>query len=177
MSLWHRRRIYAEAKAKVVGSVWGAHIIQFLVELAILPRSIWTNRMKSTVFTKSTELCCLARNWENSAPPNRRNYLCLCFCINPSSMVCVHTLVYKNFYFVVIAATLSTTTPPTSPHPSTTWWQTAWPAGSFPTWWDDGSSSNGAGSSCSGSKTEPARPVTDPTEPVLYLVQRSRLLL
>ena len=35
--LFHRRKIYTEAKAKVVASVWGAPFIQFLAALAILP--------------------------------------------------------------------------------------------------------------------------------------------
>ena len=38
-----------EAKAKVVASVWGADFVQFLAALAILPQSIWKNRMNSTV--------------------------------------------------------------------------------------------------------------------------------
>ena len=36
----HRRRIELEEKAKVVASVWGAEFVQFLVALAVLPRSI-----------------------------------------------------------------------------------------------------------------------------------------
>ena len=32
--IFHRRRIYTEAKAKVVPSVWGAEFIQFLAALA-----------------------------------------------------------------------------------------------------------------------------------------------
>ena len=38
-----------EAKTKVVASVWGADFVQFLAALAVLPRSLWKNRMKSTV--------------------------------------------------------------------------------------------------------------------------------
>ena len=38
-----------EAKAKVVGSVWGADFVQFLAALDVLPRSIWRNRMNLTV--------------------------------------------------------------------------------------------------------------------------------
>ena len=45
---WHRRRIYIEAKTKVVASVWGAEFIQFLATLALFPRLIWKNRMNST---------------------------------------------------------------------------------------------------------------------------------
>ena len=37
-----------EAKAKVVASVWGADLVKFLVALAVLPRSIWKNKMNST---------------------------------------------------------------------------------------------------------------------------------
>ena len=44
----HRRRIKTEEeKAKVVASVWGKEFIQFLAALAILPRTILKNRMKS----------------------------------------------------------------------------------------------------------------------------------
>ena len=54
-----------EAKAKVVASaVWRAEFIQYLVALAILPRSIWENRMNSfnsTFSSKSTEVKQLAR--------------------------------------------------------------------------------------------------------------------
>ena len=43
----HRRKIKTEEKAKVVASVWGAEIVQFLAALAVLPRSIWKNWMNS----------------------------------------------------------------------------------------------------------------------------------
>ena len=43
----HRGRIELEDKAKVVASVWGTDFVQFLVALAVLPRSIWKNRMNS----------------------------------------------------------------------------------------------------------------------------------
>ena len=72
----------AEAKAKVVASVWGAEFIQFLAAEAILPRSIWKNRMNSTFFPKLTEAIQLGLQGieKNSAPPpNRRDDLCLCF--------------------------------------------------------------------------------------------------
>ena len=46
----HRRRMETEAMVKVVASVWGTEFIQFLAALAILTRSIWKNRMKSTFF-------------------------------------------------------------------------------------------------------------------------------
>ena len=51
----HRRRIYTEAKAKIVASVWGAEFIQFLAALAILNRSICKNRINSTYSSKSTK--------------------------------------------------------------------------------------------------------------------------
>ena len=40
-----RRRIYTEAKAKVVASVWGKEFVQFLAALAILPQTIWETRI------------------------------------------------------------------------------------------------------------------------------------
>ena len=46
----HRRRMEREAKVKVVVSVWGADFVQFLAAQAILPISIWKNRMNSTAF-------------------------------------------------------------------------------------------------------------------------------
>ena len=44
----YRRRIYIEAKAKVVESVWGGEFFSFLAVLAIFPRSIWKNRLNSS---------------------------------------------------------------------------------------------------------------------------------
>ena len=88
----HRRRNYkycAESKTKVVASVWGANFIQFLAVLAILPRSIWKNRVNSSFSFKSTEAKFLARQGNElnlPPPPNRCDELCLAFCINPSSM-------------------------------------------------------------------------------------------
>ena len=42
-----------ETEAKVVASVLGGKFIDFLAALAILPRSIWKNRMNSTFSSKS----------------------------------------------------------------------------------------------------------------------------
>ena len=77
-----------EAKAKVVTSVWVAEFIQFLAALAIMPRSIWKNRMNSNFSSKSTEAKDLARQRieQNSALLNRHDDLCLCFSLHPSSM-------------------------------------------------------------------------------------------
>ena len=48
--IWtHRRRKEREAKAKVVASVWGADFFQFLAALAVLPRSIWKDRMLNKI--------------------------------------------------------------------------------------------------------------------------------
>ena len=76
-----------EAKAKVVVSVWGAEFFQFLAALAVLSRSIWKNRMYSTLSSKLTKakLASAARNWIKSAPPNRRDDLCLRFSLHSSS--------------------------------------------------------------------------------------------
>ena len=61
-----------EAKSKVIASVWGADFVQFLAALAVLPRSIWKNRMNSTVSPKPTEAKLLARQGiEQNLPPNR----------------------------------------------------------------------------------------------------------
>ena len=38
---YHRRRTGTETKTKVVASIWGAKIVQFLAVLAFLTRSIW----------------------------------------------------------------------------------------------------------------------------------------
>ena len=51
--LGHRRRMKAEAKAKVVASVWGATFIQFLAALAVLPRLIWKKRMNHAILSIS----------------------------------------------------------------------------------------------------------------------------
>ena len=47
----HRIRIKGEEKTKVVPSVWGTEVIQFLAALAVfsvLPRTILNNRMNCT---------------------------------------------------------------------------------------------------------------------------------
>ena len=48
----HRRRIEFEDKAMVVASVWGTEFVQFFAALAVLPQSIWINRMNSTFSLK-----------------------------------------------------------------------------------------------------------------------------
>ena len=50
-----------EAKANVVMSLWGAEFIQSLTAPAVLPRSIWKNRINSTFSSQSTEAKQLAR--------------------------------------------------------------------------------------------------------------------
>ena len=92
-----RRRIETKGKAKVVVSVWGAEIVQFLAALAILPRSISKKRLNSAgLFEKTVEFNRFFQNDRNKTastagnlnkfyPPNRRNDLCLAFCFNPSS--------------------------------------------------------------------------------------------
>ena len=42
-----------EAKEKVVASVWGSEFIQVIAAMAILPQSIWKNRMNSSFSFKS----------------------------------------------------------------------------------------------------------------------------
>ena len=44
----HRRSLKTEENAKVVTSVWGEEFIQFLVALAVLPRTILNIRMTCT---------------------------------------------------------------------------------------------------------------------------------
>ena len=44
----HRKRIYAEEKAKVVAAVWVTEFIQFLAVLAILHQDKLKNRMNCT---------------------------------------------------------------------------------------------------------------------------------
>ena len=61
IGLRHRRRMGTEAKAKVVASVWRADFVQFLAAFAVLPQSIWKNRLNSSYFSKSTETKLLAR--------------------------------------------------------------------------------------------------------------------
>ena len=61
-----------EAKAKIVASVLGAEFIQFLAMLAILPPSIWKNRMSLTFSSKSTEAKQLAwQGIEKILPPKQ----------------------------------------------------------------------------------------------------------
>ena len=82
-----------DAKAKVVASVWGPDYVQFLATLAVLPRSIWNNRMNSTVSSNTKEAKHLARQGTEQnlpPPPNRSDDLCLCFSLHPSSMCAPH---------------------------------------------------------------------------------------
>ena len=44
----HRITIYTEEKATVIASIWGEEFINFLTTLAVLPRTIMNNRLKST---------------------------------------------------------------------------------------------------------------------------------
>ena len=76
MSWGHRRRMETEAKAKVVASDWGAKCVQFLAALAVLPRSTGKKRIIQPLLP-------------NRPRQNRRNDLCLLFCLHPSSMVWV----------------------------------------------------------------------------------------
>ena len=46
--LWHRRRIYAEEKAKVVAGVWGTDCIPYLAALAILQQDDLKKRINCT---------------------------------------------------------------------------------------------------------------------------------
>ena len=50
-----------EAKAKVVASVWVAEFIKFFAALAVLPQSVWKNKMNITFSSKLTETKQLAR--------------------------------------------------------------------------------------------------------------------
>ena len=73
-----------EAKAKVVASVWGADFVQFLTALAVLPRSIWNNRMNPNRPRQNSYSA--ARIWAKSASQTDATTFCLCFCLHPSSM-------------------------------------------------------------------------------------------
>ena len=44
----HRRRIYTEAKAKVVAAAWGSELIQFLAALAIFYKGDLKNTRSSS---------------------------------------------------------------------------------------------------------------------------------
>ena len=53
-SAHQRRRIKTEEKVKVVASVWGGRIIQFLSALAVLPRTFLKNGMNSSFSFKQS---------------------------------------------------------------------------------------------------------------------------
>ena len=84
----HRRRIGTEAEAKVVESIWGAKLVQFLAALAVLPRSILKKRLNSSYSSnRPRQTRYIARQEiDKLCPPNRRNDLSLCFSLHPSSM-------------------------------------------------------------------------------------------
>ena len=69
-----RRRIETKGKAKVVVSVWGAEIVQFLAALAILPRSISKKRLNSAgLFEKTVEFNRFFQNDRNKTASAARN--------------------------------------------------------------------------------------------------------
>ena len=101
-SLYCRRRMEREAKAKVVTSVWGAEFVKLLAPLAVLPRSLWKNEMNSAVSSKSTEA--KQQAWQgieqNLPPPNGRDDLCLYFSLHPSSSM-IKPLFQSTFYISI----------------------------------------------------------------------------
>ena len=56
---------------------------RFLAALAILPRLYWKKWLNSSYHSRTAEAKYLAR--QGICPPNRREDLCLGFCLNPSS--------------------------------------------------------------------------------------------
>ena len=62
--------------------------VQYFAVLTDLPRSIWKKRLNSSYSSQSTEAKQLARHRNKKiCPPDRRDDLCLCFCLHPSSML------------------------------------------------------------------------------------------
>ena len=87
-----RRKMETEEKENIVASVWWAKCIQYFAALAVLLRSLRKKRMNSTFSSKSTEVKQLARQGIQQIFPqkNRRDDLCLCFCLHPFSMESAH---------------------------------------------------------------------------------------
>ena len=52
-----------EAKTKVIASIWGAKLVQFLAALAVLPQSIWKKRLTEAKQQARKEI-------EQILPPN-----------------------------------------------------------------------------------------------------------
>ena len=75
-----QKKVELEDKAKVVASVWGVKFVQFFAALAVLPLSIWKNRMNSTCSfnktNKAKQLQC-GKELNKFCPTNRRDDLCL----------------------------------------------------------------------------------------------------
>ena len=82
-----------EAVAKVVASIAVAKFVQFLAALGVLPRSLWNKWLNSPLSFRSTDAKQLARQEieQNFAPSNRRDDLCICFSLHPSSIAIDHS--------------------------------------------------------------------------------------
>ena len=84
-----RRRMETEDKAKVVVSVWGQNLFNFLPRYSCfasvhLKEKDDVNRFSQIDRDKTASV---ARNWTHFAPQNRLDDLCLVFCFHHSSMV------------------------------------------------------------------------------------------
>ena len=53
-TIFHRRRIYTEEKAKFVAASWGKKLCQFLATLAILHQDELKNRVQISLFFTSS---------------------------------------------------------------------------------------------------------------------------
>ena len=107
----HRRRIYTEEKAKVVADVWGTEFIPFLATRAIFHRDDLKNSSFSSYHPGAINHflhIILVQNSKRGkelntfGPPNRSDDLFLVFCVNPSSMTTLYSvLVLVHTYCTV----------------------------------------------------------------------------
>ena len=81
-----RRRMERKAKAKVVASVWGRIALAIPCRASCFASVDLEENVEFILFFQIDrgKIASAARNWINSSPPpNRRDNLCLCFCLYP----------------------------------------------------------------------------------------------
>ena len=96
----HRWRMELEGKAKVIASVWGAEIIQFLATLAVLP---WKKRLNSSYLSTSTKAKRLERQGiEQILPPEQMQRPLPCLLILSFFYESESLKVTSSIFFIVM---------------------------------------------------------------------------
>ena len=116
---YHRRRIYTGTKAKVVASDRGGrqNLVNSLPRNSYFASVALQEKDEFNLFFQINrgKTATAARNWINSAPPNRRDDLCLCFCTNSSSIVLMMSTWWLCWHLAVWSGTALQTVPKPGP--------------------------------------------------------------